>query len=236
MGDDYLTGRRSGWKPPQESDSTDTDDNTYANNTETAHCRLSRQELKALDREIPWTQVIKGPRVADYLRAVEKEALSWEKWGSVQPLTDEEASQVLKDKILSKRVLRARACCRDQARGQGPVRAKCTVVCLGHKDPDLFALNRQAPTPTRTSEHALLMVLVAGSNREYGTFVLQWKGWTGDARTAFLQTQQQSRPLPLFLSRSTRPSTGRPPSTGFAPTSTAWQMLPESGPSKSSPG
>ena len=40
------------------------------------------------------------------------------------------------------------------------------AVCLGHRDPDLFTLNRQAPTPNPSSEHVLYYIdmIVAGAN------------------------------------------------------------------------
>ena len=194
-------------KSPRESDTSDSDSGHDDSRPKTSPTQrhLSRQELKALDREIPWTQILKGPNVNDYLQAITKEALSWQRWKSVEPLSHEQVKKVLADKVLCKRILRARACYRDKARGQGPLRAKCRVVCLGHRDPDLFSLNRQAPTPNRTSEHVLFMLLVAGSNQEIGTTGLKWHGWTGDASTAFLQGRQQARPLPLYL---------RPPSDG----------------------
>ena len=52
--------------------------------------------------------------------------------GVVRALTREEASAVLKDKILAKRVLRTRSCFRDKVKGLGPLGAKCRVVALGH--------------------------------------------------------------------------------------------------------
>ena len=159
---------------------------------------------------------MKGPHVQDYLKAVEKEAESWKQWDSVEPLSREQAAKVLSDKILAKRILRSRACYRDKARGQGPVRPKCRVVCLGHQDPDLFSLNRQAPTPCRTSEHVVLMILVAGSNGEFGATNHKWIGWLADASAALLQGQQpqDERSQPLYM---------RPPSDGLISQTPHWK-------------
>ena len=55
-------------------------------------------------------------------------------FNSVIPLTTQEASQVFKDPILKKRILRSRAAYRDKAKGQGPLKAKTRVVALGHLD------------------------------------------------------------------------------------------------------
>ena len=213
LASDHRAGDVPSDKNPLDSDTTDSDvDNTNKSEGK----RLSRKELKQLDREIPWTAIMKGPHVQEYLKAVEKEAESWKQWNSVEPLTREQAAEILNSKILSKRILRSRACYRDKSRGQGPVRPKCRVVCLGHQDPDLFSLNRQAPTPCRTSEHVVFMILVAGSNRELGNKNIKWKGWLADASTAFLQGQQpqEERNQPLYM---------RPPTDGLIAQTQHWR-------------
>eukprot|EP00439_Symbiodinium_sp_Y106_P037341 s4645_g4.t1 len=160
--------------------------------------------------------IIKGEDVPEYLKAIDKEARSWQEWQSVEPLSHEQAQQVLGDKILVKRILRSRACYRDKSRGCGPIKAKCRIVCLGHADPDLFSLNRQAPTPGRTAEHVAFMMLVAGSNKELLDSGLEWLGWTADAATAFLQGQQpqSERSQPLYM---------RPPSDGLIAQTPHWK-------------
>ena len=187
-------------KPAQEADSSDSDWED-APPKSSSRQGMSRMEAKALDREIPWRKIMDLPsaQFQAYKEAVEKEHSSWMEWRSVRALTHQEASEVLKDKVLAKRVLRTRSCFRDKAKGLGPLRAKCRVVALGHNDPDLRRLNRECPTPNRTSEHVLFLVLVAGSNREFGNSSKKWFGWTDDAATAFLQGEQPSdeRTLPL---------------------------------------
>ena len=60
--------------------------------------------------------------------------------------------------MLSKHVLRTGSCFRDKSKGLGPLAAKCRVVALGHKDPDIYRLNRECATPNRTSEHVLFVI------------------------------------------------------------------------------
>ena len=215
----YLTSqRRKDEVPPDkphvESDATDSDHTGPSPGMTSAKRQLSRKELKELDRELPWTQILRSNDVAEYLKAIDKEATSWLDWKSVEPLSHDQARQVLNDKILCKRILRTRACYRDKARGQGPVRAKCRIVCLGHRDPDLFTLNRQAPTPNRSSEHVLYYLIVAGANSEIEGTNLRWQAWTGDASTAFLQGKHKERTLPLFL---------KPPADGLINQTPHWK-------------
>ncbi|CAK9023753.1 Copia protein, partial [Durusdinium trenchii] len=164
---------------------------------------MSRQERKQLDREIPWRHILTMPPayIDKFLAAIDKETNSWSEWRSVKPLSREEAQAVLRDKILSKRVLRSRACYRDKNVGQGEVKAKCRIVCLGHQDPDLEVLNRSSPTPGRTSEMVMYAMIVAGMNQELFDTQKPWLAWAGDAQTAFLQGKQKDseRPLPLYM-------------------------------------
>ncbi|CAK9077183.1 unnamed protein product [Durusdinium trenchii] len=119
---------------------------------------------------------------------------------TTQQRQQDEAQKVLRDKILSKRILRSRACYRDKNVGQGELKAKCRIVCLGHLDPDLELLDRSAPTPGRTTEMLMLAMITAGANGELFETQLKWHAWTADAATAFLQGQQPSeRPMELYM-------------------------------------
>ena len=104
--------------------------------------KMTRKEVKALNREIPWREIIKQPGVTldKYVEAAGKEHEQRNTWAPVRPLSNEEANQVLKDPLLRTRVLKSRACYRDKACGQGVLQAKCRVVVLGHRDPDLHAI------------------------------------------------------------------------------------------------
>ncbi|CAK9114796.1 Protease Do-like 9 [Durusdinium trenchii] len=196
-------------KPAEESDtSVDSEDSsTQADNKQPQRqhhaAGLTRQERKQLDREIPWRHILTMPAayVDKFLAAIEKESNSWSEWQSVRPLTKEECRQVLQDKILRKRIMRSRACYRDKNVGQGEVKAKCRIVCLGHEDPDLDRLSRSSPTPGRTIEMICYQMIVSGLNGELFNTTLKWSAWAGDAQTAFLQGRQKDseRPLPLYM-------------------------------------
>ena len=207
-------------KPAEESDSSQDSDveeepkNLQRNKTAT----MTRKETKQLDREIPWRQIFSMPPayIDKFLAAINKEAESWAEWQSVRPLTREEAQAVYKDKLLKKRILRSRACYRDKNCGQGELRPKCRIVCLGHQDPDLASLTRNSPTPGRCTEHLLYLMLVAGYNKELFNSDHAWTAWTGDAATAFLQGRQRDseRPLPLFM---------KPPADGLIELTSHWK-------------
>lgn len=51
---------------------------------------MTRQQIKALDREIPWRKVLEMPPsyVDKFLLAIQKEADSWASWNSVEPLSE----------------------------------------------------------------------------------------------------------------------------------------------------
>lgn len=171
--------------------------------------RLTRQEMKQLDRELPWREIWKMPSasVQKFLQAIEKEANSWSEWNSIRPLSPEEIAKVKGDPILRKRILRSRAAYRDKNRNQGELRAKCRIVALGHQDPDLYDITRSSPTPGRATEMIVYLVAVSGLNKEFNETGHAWRPWLGDAATAFLQGRQpdDERKLPLFLRRPQDP-------------------------------
>jgi hypothetical protein len=115
-------------------------------------------------------------------------------------MTSKEAQKVLGDPILRKRVLKARTCYRDKNIGRSPLKPKARVVVLGHRDPDLSCINRDAPTPSRTSEMVLLTMFICGVNGGYGVSS-EWQLYAADASTAFLQGQQPTdeRPGELYM-------------------------------------
>ncbi|CAJ1364137.1 unnamed protein product [Effrenium voratum] len=184
-----------------ESDSSADSDGGHA--PEPGKNKLTRQELKQLDREVPWREIISSDKhtIDKYIHAIEVEEDSWVQWGSIRPLDDKEATAVLADSRLRRRVMKSRAAYRDKNRGQGELKSKCRIVCIGCNDPDLASLSRDAPLPGRPSEHILYSILVAGLNREFTNSGKAWRGWTADAATAFLQGDQpdDERTLPLFM-------------------------------------
>ena len=176
---------------------------------------MSRMELKALDREIPWRKILEMPDsyIDKFLEAIIKEAEPWSSWQSVEPISDREAQEILRHPDKKRRVLKSRACYRDKALGQGELRPKCRVVALGHLDPDLPVLSRNSATPGRLAEHCLYAMIVAGHNRQLFNTTMAWTAWSGDAATAFLQGEQQ-RQEPLYL---------LPPSDGLIARTNTWQ-------------
>ena len=84
---------------------------------------LSRQERKAIDREIPWRKLIADfpTNVIDlYVQANKKEFESWSSWGSVRPVPPDEARKIRADPLLRRRIMPSRNAYRDKNRGAGP--------------------------------------------------------------------------------------------------------------------
>ena len=69
------------------------------------------------------------------------------------------------------------------------------------RDPDLTTISRDAPTPSRLTEHLLLVIYISGRNRAFLDDKRVWRLWCADATTAFLQGTQQDgeRPNRLFM-------------------------------------
>ncbi|CAE7320438.1 RE1, partial [Symbiodinium microadriaticum] len=164
---------------------------------------LSRQERKAIDREIPWRKLISDfpPNVVDlYVKANKKEFDSWNSWGSIRPVPADEARKIRTDPVLRRRIMPSRNAYRDKNRGAGPeIKAKCRTVIQGCHDPDLGLLDRSSPTPTRLAELLIYEIACAGYNRRLQMSKKAWKLWCGDVSTAFLQGQPQARDKPIFM-------------------------------------
>ena len=177
---------------------------------------LSRAELKALDRELPWRKILEMPQshIDKFIEAINKEADSWSSWQSVEPLNDKDADYILSHPTLKRRVLRSRGCYRDKAVGLGELRAKCRIAALGHLDPDLAKISRSTATPGRLAEHVVYTMICSGHNRNLFGTGKSWASWTGDAATAFLQGDQAERTEPLYL---------LPPRDGLIALTNKWQ-------------
>ena len=163
----------------------------------------TRKEAKALEREIPWRQILKLPKeeIAAYVQSAKKEEKGWMDWGSVEAVDDDEAASILSNPVKRRRVLRSRACYRNKSRVPGSLIAKTRVVALGHLDPDLHRISRDSPTPMRVSEHILLCIFVAGINRSMEGDPVDWILWAEDVSTAFVQGtfEENERPEALYL-------------------------------------
>ena len=166
---------------------------------------LTRQQQKALDKELPWQAILQmgEEAIQQFVESARAEEKSWQRFNSVLPLSQKEADKVLQDPQLRRRILKARAAYRDKSKGQGQLRAKTRVVALGHLDPDLHELSRESATPMRQSEHVLYALFVSGHNHLLLDGKDAWVLWTGDVKTAFLQGEPDPRKLPLFLSPPT---------------------------------
>ena len=75
------------------------------------------------------------------------------------------------------------------------------MVIIGCQDPDLFDITRDSPTPTRLSETLLMAIASAGANKDLGNTGKRWHLWVSDAKSAFLQGEQDNseRSGPLHL-------------------------------------
>ena len=164
---------------------------------------LTRQERKAIDREIPWRKLMSdypSDIISLYVQANKKEYDSWMSWQSIRALTPTEAAHVRSDPVLRRRIMPSRNAYRDKNRGAGPsVKAKCRTVIQGCHDPDLGLLDRSSPTPTRLAEYVIYEIACAGYNQRFQNNKKAWKLWAGDVSTAFLQGQPQARDMPIFM-------------------------------------
>ena len=164
---------------------------------------LTRQELKQLDREIPWRDIMQmdSTTIELYVNSAANEYAGWLDWSQIRPLSREETKEVFANPRLRKRVMKARAAYRDKNRGKPPLKPKTRVVIIGCGDPDLRQLSRDSPTPTRLSELVILAIAAAGANREFNNDGCLWALWLSDAEKAFLQGSQDTseRDGPIFM-------------------------------------
>ena len=185
-----------------DSDESDADVKDFRGEQKPIPPTLTRQEKKALDKEIPWQNIMRMDEatIQQYVDAAKAEERSWLDFSSVRPISKKEAAKILGDKELRKRVLRSRAAFRDKSRGVGPLRPKCRIVAVGCSDPDLWTLQRESATPTRQSEFLVFAIYIAGRNgKMMGNPNAVWCLWAGDVKTAFLQGTPEQRSMPIFL-------------------------------------
>ena len=182
----------------------DSDDESSSNEKQDpAERMLTRKEAKALDREIPSWQILTltmpKEKIQAFIDSAIKEENGWKTCGSVEPVGEAEAKAIMTDPRRRRRVLKSRACYRNKSRDPSKLIAKTRVVALGHLDPDLYKINRDAPTPSRTSEYLLLSIYAAGVNGVLQNEPDPWELWSGDVSTAFLQGLCEDRDEPLYL-------------------------------------
>ena len=148
--------------------------------------RLSRQERKALDREIPWRVILESPpeTVELYVEASRKQFASW--MSCIAPLTPAKIKDIKNTPSLRRRIIRSR-------------NAKRRTVVLGCQDPDLATLARSSPTPSKMAEMILLQIAVAGMNKLVELTNMSWKLWGGDVSAVFLHGDPEPRSQPLYM-------------------------------------
>ena len=182
------------------SDEEDAEDDLPLSNERS----LTRQEVKQLDRELPWREIMAMPTMMQdqFVQSAEKEYQGWMKWTGIRPLSDREAQEVWKCPRMRRRILKSRAAYRDKSRGLGQLRAKTRVVLIGCGDPDLRQLTRDSPTPSRLSELIILSIAASGANSLFNNDGLKWHLWLSDAAQAFLQGRQDpsERDGPIYMS------------------------------------
>lgn len=165
---------------------------------------LTRQEIKQLDRELPWREVMEMPTMMldKFVQSADKEYQGWMKWAGIRPLSEKEAAEVWSCPSKKRRILKSRAAYRDKSRGVGELKAKTRVVLIGCGDPDLRQLSRDSPTPSRLSEFLVLSIAASGSNALFNHDNKTWSLWISDAAQAFLQGRQDptERSGPLYMS------------------------------------
>ena len=165
---------------------------------------LTRQEIKQLDRELPWREVMEMPTmmIDKFVQSADKEYQGWLKWAGIRPLSEAEASEIWSCPHKRRRILKSRAAYKDKSRGLGETKAKTRVVLIGCGDPDLRQLSRDRPTPSRLSEFLVLSIAASGSNSLFNNDNRRWCLWLSDAAQAFLQGRQDptERNGPIYMS------------------------------------
>ena len=82
-----------------------------ADEESTGTSRLTRQERKAIDREIPWRKLMSdypSDIISLYVQANKKEYDSWMSWNSIRALSPAEATKVKNHPVLRKRIMPSR--------------------------------------------------------------------------------------------------------------------------------
>eukprot|EP00438_Fugacium_kawagutii_P005300 Skav213865 [mRNA] locus=scaffold2366:336381:344444:- [translate_table: standard] len=163
--------------------------------------KMTRQERKALDRELPWRLIMKMGKeaVEAFVEANIKEYKSWLSWGSIKPLSPEQIQEIKSSPVLRRRIIPARNAYRDKNRQVPPLKAKCRTVIVGCRDPDLHVLDRTSPTPSKHAEAIILQLAASGYNGRVQLQRKRWRLWAGDVSTAFLQGTPERRNLPIFM-------------------------------------
>jgi len=175
----------------QDSDHESDSDNEADNDGEHVD-RMTRAQKKAMDREIPWQEILdSSPDVQQaFIQALKNEAESFDSYGSIAAIPDDEAEEIQADPIKKKHILRGRVCYRDKNVGRPPLKAKARAVALGFNDPRLRWLRRFSPTATKAGFVAVMQWYVSGIFQGLGPWILT----SADIKNAFLQGKSSQNP------------------------------------------
>lgn len=180
--------------------------------------KLSRQERKALDREIPWRTIVNGPDevLALYIAANQKEYNSWMSWGCIVPVPVDQIPKIKATPSLRKRIVPSRNAYRDKKclprqeswswpRDQG-------TVILGCLDPDLMVLNRSSPIPSKLAEMVLLQIASSTLSGLVELTGLKWSLWRGDVaiNRLFARCSRETRDAHVHAAAARWSPTTRP--------------------------
>ena len=165
--------------------------------------QLSRQEMKQLDRELPWCEIMEMPAAAkdQFVQSATTEYNGWMKWTGIKPISEHEAKKIYASPQMRKRIIKSRGAYKDKSKGTGPLQAKTRVVIIGCQDPGLRQLTRDSPRPTRLSEYLILSIAASGANMLFNVDGKKWYLCLSDAAQAFLQGSQDpsERNGPLYM-------------------------------------
>ena len=171
------------------------DDDSPAPTTE---AKTSRKDRKAMDREIPWREILTRGEAdcAKFVDALLKEVAQWEKFQPVEPITDpKEVERILSSPDTRRRCMPSRVCYRDKNCGIGELAAKARPVILGFRDPDLRHMKRNASVMRRVTLFSILQIAASSVFDPDG----YWELGAGDAMSAFLQGDQEDRDQELYM-------------------------------------
>ena len=133
--------------------------------------RLIRQEKKAIEKELSYRDILSQSEdyIQEFIKSAHKEETSFMKFKSLKPVPPDVTEKILADPELKKRVITGRACYGDKNKDVPPLKAKTRIVARRNQDPDLRALTRQAPTPSRISEMLTYLIFLSGLHQRPST-------------------------------------------------------------------
>lgn len=188
---------------------------------------LSRAQLKALDREIPWRDIWNGSKetLTAFQEAVRTEASKWKKWCPI-PVDIKRAYQIRQDRYRRRFILKTHCCYKNKNAGtEKELMAKCRIVALGCNHPKLAEQQHSAPTATKLGLMVRCQILASSQRYEpNGEAVVEpWQAVFADAETAFLQGKS-GQTEPLFITVPDDP-VFRSANDGYFAAAELWEVI-----------